>query len=205
MAPTGGARAERAAATQTALKEAALRLFDRDGYLNTKITDITAEAGRAAGSFYNHFASKEELLESLLADLFAAGDEAVAGHPPDHDLSDRSQLRWHIAVFIAAFRRYRPVFVAIQQAAMVDARFAARLAAMLAEQQQPLREHLEYLRDRGYRLPGEPDAVALAMSGMWTQFAQARTEYLGRPIDDDETVETLTDLTLGGIAGGPPR
>jgi len=65
-------RKERAAETEAALKAAAKRVFATRGYLNTKITDITAEAGRAAGSFYNHFPSKEALIEAVLADTIAA-------------------------------------------------------------------------------------------------------------------------------------
>ena len=71
---TAGVRKQQAAQTEAELKAAAVRTFARLGYLNTKIVDITAEAGRAAGSFYTHFANKEALLEALLADLLAEGD-----------------------------------------------------------------------------------------------------------------------------------
>ena len=49
-----------AAQTEVALKEAGRRVFARCGYLDAKITDIAAEAGRSVGSFYKHFAGKEE-------------------------------------------------------------------------------------------------------------------------------------------------
>ena len=76
----GSSRARAAAQTRAALKEAGRQVFARSGYLDARITDIAAEAGRSVGSFYKHFAGKEELLEELLAEWIAQAGEQLAGH-----------------------------------------------------------------------------------------------------------------------------
>src|SRR3954467_1656926 len=104
---TATSRKEKAAETEGALKAAAKRVFARKGYLNTKITDITAEAGRAAGSFYTHFANKEALLEALLADMLAEGDESAASAGHRDDFRDRAAVRFHVAMYWEFYRRHR--------------------------------------------------------------------------------------------------
>src|ERR1700744_6214247 len=114
-----GVRKERAAGTEAALKEAARQLFAEGGYLNTKITDITRAAGRATGSVYEHFPSKEALLTSLLDDLRGqARDEITAQpHPAGHDLTDRAQLRAHLAAAWHTMRDNLPVVAGVHAGA----------------------------------------------------------------------------------------
>src|SRR5699024_942292 len=57
---------ERGARTRSALVAAARVVFERAGYLNTRLTDITREAHCSTGTFYTYFAGKEEILAAVL-------------------------------------------------------------------------------------------------------------------------------------------
>jgi len=195
-------RKERAAETEAALKAAAKRVFADRGWANTKITDITAEAGRAAGSFYNHFPSKEALLLALLADLEAGGDAAV-DEDPEHsqDFTDRAAVRWHIAVFWRFYREHLPVMVALREAALIDPAMRVRLQELRREDNLHLEAHLETVR----QLPGSPRFVVSAFTGLIEQFAwtwlAAGGDGSGPPPSDEEAIELLTTILHGGIAG----
>lgn len=198
-----GVRQAKAAETEAALKAAARRVFAERGYLNTKITDITAAAGRAAGSFYNHFAGKEELLHALLADLLAATDVVVeADTEHGQDFTARAAIHYHVAYYFRFFRTNRTVMVALYQAAMVDRTFAARLTELSAPDIGHLAEHLEYVRRAGHRLPGEPLAVARAISTLLWGFAHALLveDSLG-DLTEEAAVDLVTDLVHRGVAG----
>jgi AcrR family transcriptional regulator len=202
-----GTRKARAAETEAALKEAAKRVFGQVGYLRAKITDITAEADRAAGSFYSHFDSKEQLLEALLVDILAEGDRraALPGHDPD--FSHLEAVRWHVAQYWSFVTRNPEVILALQQAAMIDEHFADRQRELLAPTVADLAAHLEYVRAAGGRLPGQPMAVASAIVALMSQYAHAwltdrRAELEPRPTAD-EAVDMLAGLILHGIMGAP--
>jgi AcrR family transcriptional regulator len=68
--PTRGAR--RRAETRARLLDAARTLFARKGVEATAIAEITEEADVGFGSFYNHFASKDEIVEAVLTDSVEA-------------------------------------------------------------------------------------------------------------------------------------
>jgi TetR/AcrR family fatty acid metabolism transcriptional regulator len=50
---------------RTAILDAALRIFVRRGYPDTKVAEIAAEADVAEGTLYNYFPSKEDMLLAL--------------------------------------------------------------------------------------------------------------------------------------------
>lgn len=71
-------QARRRGQTRARLVRAAATLFARQGVDNTRINEITDEADVGFGSFYNHFKSKEEMVEAVLTETLAAQGAAVA-------------------------------------------------------------------------------------------------------------------------------
>jgi len=78
-------------ATKDQLFDAATRLFRELGYEATSHADISAEADIGRTTFYEHFASKEDLLVQLVQrDLPVLIDEMLAG--VDHNLPADDRL-----------------------------------------------------------------------------------------------------------------
>lgn len=59
-------RSERNEEVRQRLFEAAAKVVGQHGYAEASVARITALAGYAQGTFYNHFASRQELLDQLL-------------------------------------------------------------------------------------------------------------------------------------------
>jgi AcrR family transcriptional regulator len=203
-AGAGTSRKAQAAQTEVALKEAARRVFARSGYHSAKITDITAEAGRSAGSFYTHFGGKDDVLRALLADWLAQAGAELAADPAGDDLSQEPALRARVAAYWHTYRAHLPEIRALGEAAQVDPAFAESLAAMRHAGLATMRRHLERLRDAGHALPGDPAVLASAFNALLEGFCQVWIagggEPIGRPLGDEEAIDTLTRLLLYGLA-----
>ena len=86
--------------------DAAIRVFARQGFYATRVSDIADEAGVAYGLVYHYFKSKDEVLNELFSErwslLLAAIEEADRS-----DLSPRAKLE-AVAGFIVDSYRHDP-------------------------------------------------------------------------------------------------
>ncbi len=76
--------------SRRAILRTALKLFVRKGYARTTTADIAAGAGMSKGLIYNYFTSKEQILESLVADRLRAAIPRLTAY--DEDVDPRTQL-----------------------------------------------------------------------------------------------------------------
>jgi AcrR family transcriptional regulator len=185
-------RAEQAAETRVALIEAAKRLFVTRGYLNTKITDITTEAGRAAGSFYRHFAGKEELLAALLEEVSAAGDQYASAAEHKADFSDPAAIRYHVAIYWRVYHDHAATFLALRQAALVDENFARTYREFGRGQSDDIRDHLDHVPN----LPASPEVSMTVLTSMLDGFTQTWPE-----MPEEEAIEVITRFVYRALNG----
>lgn len=67
--------------TRRRLIETAGRRFKRDGFDGSGISTLVADAGLTNGAFYGHFASKDDLIATVVAEQLAAQLERVQALP----------------------------------------------------------------------------------------------------------------------------
>ena len=180
--------------SRSALLAAARRLFQSKGYANTKIADITREAGKALGTFYTYFANKEEVLEQLAEDFKAEIDASVTnldvtgGDPYD-------VIRELCAVYWNSCKNHAPELAAIFQASMLDQRFANRWREIRSDARASIAAGIRALDTSGQVANAEPEATASALGSMMDYFCYVWLIEGGesdRPsLPDDVAIDTM--------------
>lgn len=191
------ARGER---TRAALIAAARRVFERDGFGDSRLTDITAEANCSTGSFYTYFDSKEEILEAVLSETL--DDMMHPGMPRvDADIADDPETVLAAAnrAYFEAYRRNARIMTVFDEAAGALPRFRDQRRMRGWEFAERNAKHIRALQEKGV---ADPDLDALqaarALSGMVSQMA-FHTFGLGDEIDMDTLVFTATRLWVNAI------
>ena len=124
--PRVGTRGQR---TQQRILDAALRVFGDDGYHGCSIDRITKVAGCSRVSFYQYFASKEDVFRHLcgqVARQLNASTEQLG--PISSDVEGWDALRTWVARYTEIYARYEPVFHVYQAAIESDEALAAGVA-----------------------------------------------------------------------------
>ena len=161
--------------TREALVTAARRVFERDGFLEARITDIAAEAGVAAGSFYTYFTGKEDAFAAVMEEV----NEQMLHPRLIGSATDRSdpvgQIEAANRAYLAAYRRNAKLMALMEQVGQVDEDFRRlRLRRAKAFVDRNARA-ISRLQQRGLADPDlDPKLAAHAMSSMVSRMAYGK-------------------------------
>jgi len=89
-----------------AILDAAVRVFARKGAHATRVGDIAAEAGVSHGLLYHYFSSKDEVLDTVIADAWGRLVNALRT-VVDGDAEPDEKLR-HVVVILLRSWRFEP-------------------------------------------------------------------------------------------------
>jgi TetR/AcrR family fatty acid metabolism transcriptional regulator len=81
--------------------EAAIRVFARNGFYHSRVSDIAREAGIASGTIYLYFKTKDEILVTLFREkmaAFVASLRAQIAREPEPEAKIRRLVRSHFEV-----------------------------------------------------------------------------------------------------------
>jgi len=181
--------------TQAAIDAAARRVIARKGFLATTVSDIAAEAGRSAGSFYNYYDSKESMVREWVQ-RFIADAEASVRAADEPDLTDRERARRAAATYWNTYRANLPEIVSVSQLAMVNEDFAAYWSDLTALPISLIENMVRNAQRDGFCQSDDPKLTAIALVSMLNQFCYYQFSGYGRAdaVDDEACITTLANV-----------
>ncbi|MET7934110.1 TetR/AcrR family transcriptional regulator [Streptomyces sp. NPDC005322] len=195
---------KRGARTRAALVKAARKVFERDGYLDTRLTDIAKEAHCASGSFYTYFANKEEVLAAVLLeaqeDMMHPGVGRVQSTDDPYAVLEASNR-----AYLEAYKRNARLMGLLEQVAQVEPEFrkfrSRRADAFIRRNARGIAD----LQARGVAdCEIDPVMASRALSGMvslmaYNAFVLGERQEEGTPVDFEELVSTVTRLWANAL------
>jgi len=207
-----GPRSRKGANSRARLIEAAKAVFEEDGFLEARITDIAERAGLSHGSFYHYFDSKEAILREVADALderlnSPLGDEILT---PTTHAHPRDRIREGNRSFLELYKHEAALITEVEHAARMDEQLNEARAVHQREYNAELAASVRALQKAGLADPKlDPVLSAHAVGAMVTRFAD---QWLGRGVINttfDEAVEQLTRLVANALGipetGDPPR
>jgi AcrR family transcriptional regulator len=199
-----GPQTGRGLARKAELLEAARRVFERQGFLDTRVADIAEEAGVSQGTFYTYYDSKDAIFREVaaeLADRMIAALRPEGPRPPTvHEQVDQAMRR-----FIAAYRAESRLIVVVAQLGQTTPEVASlRLS---------VREAFVARTARGIRLQQaqglvDPDLdpwLASEVLGSMVDHTCWVWLNLGKDFDEEALVATLTLVWTRALRLREPR
>ena len=201
-------RSRKGVQTRARLVDAAKIVFERDGFLEARVSDIAKEAGLSHGSYYHYFDSKEQLFREVArlqeARLTAPPDdgaEAGAGGadpPPPVERIRRANRR-----YLERYRDEARIMGVIEQVSRYDDHVNEVRMDRMKHFAERSERAIRSWQAAGLVDPAvDPGIAADALGAMTARFAEMWLVQGYRAYDFDDAVDQLTRLWANALGLG---
>ena len=182
--------------TRDGLLDAARKVFEEVGFLDTRVEQIVQEASVSYGTFYRYFESKDDVFQELSIRLF---EDVHRREPLDSDLSPAARLIATNRLYYQAYRRNAKLMAIVEQVATFNSEFRALRHEHRRQLIERTSRGIARWQDQGHvRESLDPVMAARAMSAMVDH-----TLYLwlvqGDEADEEILLDTLDQMCIGAL------
>jgi AcrR family transcriptional regulator len=209
-----GPRSRKGIETRARLVSAAKEIFERDGFLDARISDIAERAGLSHGSFYHYFESKEEVFREVALEV----DERL-NTPMQDVIFDRAfpastyeRLRTAIRMHLEIYKEEARIMRVIEQVSRIDPQVSAARSDRHVASNEDVTKAIEALQRQGLADPRiDPTIAAAALGSMTYRFPEMWLVQGLLDTDFETVVDQMTLLFVNALgldsseAGADPR
>lgn len=158
--------------TRQSILDAAIKVFTRLGYANTRLEDVAVQAGVTRGAIYHHFGGKVELYTALTQERFDSAMQGVTQIMQD-GLSTRTTIE-RLIVYSLELLENDALYRAVQELSFFKTAYAPELEALMEVKSENIKKLFNYLtkliaqgiRNNEFRADLDPQAAAAAVMGV---------------------------------------
>jgi len=189
------------------LLAAAKEIFEENGFLDARISDIAERAGLSHGSFYHYFDSKEEIFREVaeaVEDQLSAPLGSVILDPKS-DATPQERIREAIRLHMESYRREARIMGVIEQVSRYDEHVKAARFLQHLHYREQVEESIRRLQRHGLVDPDlDPVIAAAALGSMTTRFPEMWLVEGRLKCSFDDGVDQLTRVFVNALGFKEP-
>jgi AcrR family transcriptional regulator len=197
-----GPRSRKGVETRARLVSAAKEVFEQDGFLDARISDIADRANLSHGSFYHYFDSKEEVFREVAAEVEERLSEPFNSVilDPSSTAGPYDRIREAIRRHLESYRDEARIMRVIEQVSRFDEHVIALRNERHVYYREQVADSIRRLQRHGLVDPElDPTIAAAGLGAMTYRFPEMWFVEGLLDCDFEEGVDQLTRLFVNGL------
>ncbi len=193
---------QKGAQTRVRLLQAAKKVFEEDGFLEARISDIAERAGLSHGSFYHYFDSKEEIFREVAESVEEQLSAPMAGVilDPESNAPPPERIREALRRHLESYRREAKMIGVIEQMSRYDKQLNDLRMARHDHYSRQVADSIRALQQHGLADPEiDPKIAAAALGAMTSRFPEMWLVQGAITCSFGKAVEQLTKMFVNSL------